>query len=156
MHRRSLVAGVFSLVTLFVTLPAAAQTRTPPPAAGAPAAASATDRSITVTYKGKGTVDAAHDLIVFAFADPNVNASSRPIGTQYIQKNGGTATFSGLTDPVYFFVVYDHAGNYDGRSGPPAAGTPMAMYSAGPKKEPAAVKAGAKVKMTFDDSVVWK
>ena len=155
MQRRPIIAGALSLATLLVTMPVAAQTRPAPPAPTAkPAAAGATDRSITVTYKGKGTVDAAHDLIVFAFSSPDVNANSRPLGTQYITKNGGTATFSGLSDPVYIFVVYDQAGNYDGRSGPPAAGTPVAMYSL--KGKPAEVKAGARVKMTMDDTRGWK
>jgi hypothetical protein len=77
------------------------------------------------------------------------------VGAQYIRKNGGTATFSGLSDPVYVFVVYDEKGDYDGQSGPPPPGTPVAMYS-GPTGEPIAVKAGTKLKMTFDDSNRWK
>ena len=147
MQGRIIARSAWSVVTLFVTTTAFAQTPAP--------AAAATDRSITVTYKGKGPVDATHDLIVFAFDHPTVTADSRPLAHQYVQKNGGTATFSGLTDPVYFFVVYDEKGNYDGQSGPPPAGTPISFY-AGPKGDALPVKAGAKVKMTFTDANRWK
>lgn len=141
-----------SIVTLLVPASASAQARGQAPA---PAAAASTDRTIAVTYKGKGVVDATHDIIVFAFDHAEVNANSRPLDHKYVQKNGGTATFSGLADPVYFFVVYDEKGDYDGQSGPPPAGTPMALYS-GPKGEPLQVKPGGKVKMTFTDAKRWK
>lgn len=147
MKRPFRTASTLSLATLLVTSPIAAQP--PAPAAGA------TDRSITVTYKGKGAVDATHDIIVFAFDHADVTANSRPLAHQYVQKNGGTATFSGLSDPVYLFVVYDEKGNYDGQSGPPPAGTPVAVY-AGAKGEALQVKPGAKAKMTFTDAVRWK
>ena len=150
--RFSILACAPMLVTLLVPSTAsAAQARgqAPAPAAGA------SDRTISVTYKGKGAVDPAHDIIVFAFDHADVTADSRPLAHKYVQKNGGSATFSGLADPVYFFAVYDEKGNYDGMSGPPPAGTPVALY-AGPKGEPLQVKSGAKVKMTFTDARRWK
>lgn len=35
---------------------------------------------VTVTYKGKGKVDAAHKLWVYLFDSPNIGAGSIPIG----------------------------------------------------------------------------
>ncbi len=153
MQRRFVLPCTLSLVTALVTAPLSAQT--PPPKPPQKSTAASTDRSVTVTYKGKGVVDAKHDILVFAFDHPNPAADSRPLGLQYVTKNGGTATFSGLSDPVYFFVLYDEQGDYDGRSGPPPTGTPIAMYSS-PKGEPLTVKPGAKVKVVFDGSKKWK
>ena len=132
------------------------------PAAKAPAATAkapaiaATDLPVTVTYKGKGTVDATHRVIVFLFADSNVSNQSRPLDKVYASKSGETVTFKNVSSPVYVFAVYDPAGAYDGVSGPPPAGLPVAIYRQAPKGPPTAVKAGTLVKFTFDDSEKWK
>lgn len=110
---------------------------------------------MTVTYKGKGTLDATHRVIVWLFADGNITSASRPIDHLYVTKNGETVTFKGVSAPVYVFAVYDKSGGYDGVSGPPPAGLPSATYSKTPKGPPAAVKAGTPVTFTFDDSELW-
>src|SRR6188508_3707728 len=80
------------------------------PKAAAPKAAAAapktTDVSASVTYSGKGVVDAAHRIIVFVFADANITSGSRPLQpAQYATRNGETITFKDVTSPVYVFAV---------------------------------------------------
>jgi hypothetical protein len=118
------------------------------------------DVHVTVTYKAKGAVvDDTHEILVFLFANPIITANSEPLGMQAVKKNGGTASFTGVSaDPVYVVAVFDEKGTYDGVSGPPPAGTPIGMYSKDPKKgEAAPVKPGAaaKIKMTFTDARRW-
>ena len=128
----------------------------PAKSAAAPAVA-ATDVGVTVAYKGKGVVDTAHRILVFAFTDANVTSNSRPVGTaQFAAKNGETVTFKNLTGPVYLFAVYDEKGTYDGVSGPPPAGIPATIYRKGAKGPATAVAPGSPaVKFTFDDSERW-
>jgi hypothetical protein len=131
------------------------------PKAAAPKAAAAapksTDVSASVTYKGKGAVDAGHRIIVFAFDHADITSGSRPVGpAQFATKNGETVTFKNVAAPVYVFAVYDEKGNYDGVSGPPPAGIPVATYRKTPKGAPTAVAPGAAaVKFSFDDSERW-
>jgi hypothetical protein len=134
--------------------PAAPKAAASKAAAAAPAA---TEVGVTVTYKGKGPVDAGHRIILFAFGDPNVTSASRPIGAaQFASKNGETLTFKNVTSPIYVFVVYDEKGTYDGVSGPPPAGVPATIYRKAPKAAPIAVAPGSPViKFTFDDSERW-
>jgi len=134
--------------------PAKPQAAVAKPAPGKPAA---TDLAVTVTYKGKGTVDASHQLIAWLFSEPTITSNSRPIATMTSARNGDTLTFKDVpATPVYLFVAFDQKGGYDGRSGPPPAGIPTSLYSAVPKGPPTAVKAGSAVKLTFDDSQPWK
>jgi hypothetical protein len=122
-----------------------------------PAGAQTGEVTVTATYKGKGTVDATHEILVFLFDHPTPTAESMPMAVQSITKNGGTATFKGLSPtPVYIVMVYDEKANYDGQSGPPPADTPWATHTKGGK--PVAVTPGANVKVavTFDDSQRWK
>jgi hypothetical protein len=115
-----------------------------------------TDVGVTVTYKGKGAVDPAHKVIVFAFPDSNITSSSRPVDTQFASRNGETVTFRNMASPVYVFAVYDEKGTYDGVSGPPPAGIPSATYRKTPKGAPTAVAPGAPaIKFGFDDSERW-
>lgn len=112
------------------------------------------DVSVTVTYKGKGPVDDTHEIWVFLFDTPTVDASSQPVMTTTVKKSGATATFKNVTqDTVYVRMAYDDKGTYDGNAGPPPPGTPVGMYSTDGKTA-APVKPGpaAKVKVTFDDS----
>jgi hypothetical protein len=110
--------------------PAAAKAAAPKPAAPA---AKTTDVSAVVSYKGKGTVDAGHRIIVFAFSEPDITSGSRPIApAQFVSKNGETVTFTNVAAPIYLFAVYDEKG------------------------APTAVAPGsAAVKFTFDDSERW-
>lgn len=135
--------------------------QTAAPAAKKPAATppkpAATDVAVTVTYKGKGVVDAGHKIILFAFADSNITSASRPIGpAQFATTNGETLTFKNVASPIYVFAVYDEKGTYDGVSGPPPAGIPSTTYRKAPKGAPTAVAPGSPmVKFTFDDSERW-
>lgn len=125
---------------------------------GAPAKAPATAASelpVTVTYTGKGTIDASHRVIVFLFADGDITSASRPLDRLYVTKSGETVTFKNVTTPVYVFALLDTTGGYDGVSAPPPAGVPSATYRKPPKGPPTAVKAGAPIKFTFDDSERW-
>ena len=74
-------AALLMFQTATAPKPAAPKAPATKSAAAAPAAKpAATDLGVTVTYKGKGAVDAAHKIIVFAFADSNITSGSRPIG----------------------------------------------------------------------------
>jgi hypothetical protein len=135
---------------------APAQTKSAPASPKPAAAAKSTDVPVTVTYKGKGTVDATHKIIVWVFADPNVTSASRPVTQQFVTKNGTTITFKDLgTAPAYLFAVFDETGGYDGVSSAPPHGLPSALYRKTPKGPPAAVTPGVPVKFTFDDSERW-
>jgi hypothetical protein len=133
----------------------------PPKAAGAaakgPAPIAATDVALTVTYTGKGVVDATHNILVFLFDDPNVGPNSRPLGPpQIVQKNGATITFNGITaKPVYAFAIYNEKGTYQGQDGPPPAGTPVGVY--GTATGPTAITPGMKapLKFTFTGAKKW-
>jgi hypothetical protein len=131
-----------------------AQAQKPPPPPP-PAAAAAKNVSVTVTYTGKGPVDAKHGILVFLFANPNIGPGSQPLGPpQIIQKNGATVTFKDVSAaPVYIAAVYNDKGTYDG-SAPPPAGTPMGIYAKDVKSPAIAVTPGPKttVKMTFSDA----
>jgi len=129
-------------------------TATPKAAAVAPQ--KFTDVRAAVTYKGKGVVDAGHKIIVFAFSDPNITSDSRPVGTQFATKNGETVAFKNVASPIYLFAVYDEKGTYDGVSGPPPAGIPVATYSKAPKGAATAVAPGSPaVTFSFDGSERW-
>lgn len=112
------------------------------------------DVAVTVTYKGKGRVDDTHEVWVFLFDTAELGPGARPVGTQVVKQNGGTATFPGVTsDPVYIRIAYDEKGDYDGFSGPPPSGTPVAQHSKDGKTiAPVKPGAGAKIKVVFDDS----
>lgn len=138
------------------------QSSAAPKPAGKPAAAAAKTAAdelpVTVSYKGKGTVDATHKIIVWLFADANITSNSRPISATPLTatKNNETVVFKNVTaSPVYVFAVYDKTGGYDGVGAPPPAGVPSGAYRAAAKGAPAAVKPGTPIKLTFDDSEPW-
>jgi hypothetical protein len=100
-------------------------------------------------------VDDTHEIFVWLFDTPNIDAKSKPIAAGVLKKNGGAVTFADLAvTPVYVAVAYDEKGDYDGTQGPPPPGTPVAVYSTDGKGTPAPidVKGTAQVTMTFDDS----
>jgi hypothetical protein len=122
----------------------------------APAKPAATDIAVTLTYKGKGTVDAQHQLIAWLFTETNITSNSRPVATMSTARNGDTLTFKNApSGPVYIFTVYDDKGGYDGRSGPPPAGVPNAIYKKMPTGDPTPVKPGDGVALTFTDANKW-
>ena len=161
---RTRILGL-SLLVLFgavSSLPTQARQATPPPAKPAPATAkpapiAATDVAVTVNYTGKGVVDASRNILVFLFSTPTVGPDSQPLGApQIVTKNGQTVTFNNVTTkPVYIFAIYNEKGTYDGRSGPPPAGTPIGMY--GTAKGATAVTPGMKtaIKMSFTGATKW-
>ena len=160
MRSRSLAGSMLiaagMTVSVFAQTPTPKPTTTPAPTAGrqtaAPAAATK-DIPVTVMYTGKGTVDADHQIVVFLFNEATVGPQSHPIGSpQYVTKNGQTVTFKDVPEnAVYILGIY--GGKYDGRGGPPPAGTPIGFYSKD-GKAPTAVTPGAKVpvKLTFDEA----
>jgi hypothetical protein len=156
MQTRLLGLALAALVGTAASLDAQGRPTTPPAPAASPAAK---DVSVTVNYTGKGTVDAGHTILVFLFADPNIGPESRPLGPpQVVQKNGSTVKFTNVTAaPVYICAIYDDKGGYDGRNGPPPAGTPIGMYTKDAKSPPAAVTPGPKtaIKLTFSDAKRW-
>ncbi len=114
------------------------------------------DLTVAVTYKGKGPVDATHEIWVFLFDTAAIGQGVRPLSAQTIKKSGDAATFKNVTqDPVYVAVVYDEKGDYDGNSAPPPAGTPIAYYNVEgkPVASPIKTAGGAKIRMSFSDSL---
>jgi hypothetical protein len=140
--RRALMAAV--MVLCGVTSPATGLAQKP------------ADLAVTVSYKGKGTVDPQHEILVFLFTNPTITAESEPIGMQPITKNGGTATFKAVApETVYVVMVYDEQSNYDGTSGPPPAGAPIGNYAKDGKLIPVNPAKTPAIKATFDDSHRW-
>ena len=112
--------------------------------------------SVTVTYTGKGKVDGSHELWVYLFDHPEIGAQSEPLAIQPIRKSGGTTTFKHvMADPVYVGVAYDEQGDFDALGEPPV-GTPISIYARDGKTAPVKPGAGAKVKITFDETLRWK
>jgi hypothetical protein len=109
--------------------------------------------SVTVSYTGKGPVDATHEIWVFLF-DSAPSRHVRPLMIQTIKKSGDTAVFKGVThDPSYVAVAYDEVGDYDGSAAPPPAGTPIAYYSSdGKTASPLKTAGGAKIKISFNET----
>lgn len=107
---------------------------------------------VTVTYTGKGTVDASHKLWVWIFDTPDIGPSAMPIGETSLDKNGATATFNAVqANHVWVAVAYDEKGGFAGMA-PPPPGAPIAIHMNA--KGPAAVTPGpnATVAVTFDAS----
>jgi hypothetical protein len=108
---------------------------------------------VTVTYKGKGTVDGTHRLWVWLFASPDIGPGSMPIAETSIERNGGVATFDGVGDErVWIAVAFDEHGTMAG-SAPPPPGTPVGLY-VGSDGAPRSVVPGDSTVavLTFDDS----
>lgn len=142
-------------VLLLAGLPAQAHAQAqaaPAPAAAPSASPEDSALEVTVTYKGKGEVSAAHEISIFLFTDPNITEASEPVGVGTVETNGGHATFKGLPPVVYIAVVYDEAGTY-AREGPPTPGTPVSIHGmAAGAAEGVKPGKGAKISVTFDDS----
>ena len=113
---------------------------------------------VKVHYKGSGTVDEKHKILVFLFDSPEfVHSNVMPFAVMSTSSKDGTVTFSDVAkSPAYVGAVYEPSGSYAERQGPPPPGSSLGMYGKTPG-QPAAVKveAGktANVEFTFDDSV---
>ena len=122
-------------------------------AASAGARVAAGTVKVTITYKGKGTVDASHRIFVWLFNSPDIGPGAMPVAELTIDKNGDTATFDGVVDGrVWIAVAYDERGVMSGNA-PPPSGTPVGLY-VGNDGAPRAVEPGdaTVAVLTFDDS----
>lgn len=139
---RTLVTGCALIATLIAPASGAVIPRT-----------RSNDLSVTVTYTGKGTVDASHRIWVFLFDTPDITVESEPIDVQSIEANGKATVFKGLSrEVVYIATTYDHTGVY--ADGVPSPETAVGIYSTDGKGTAAGVKTtgAAKVSIKFDDS----
>ena len=99
-----------------------------PPAAAlnaAPLAASvaAGTVKVTVTYKGKGTVDASHKLWVWVFDTPNIGRRlrCRSIRSRSTRTAPTRCSKDVVADKVWIAVAFDESGAMKG-DGPPPTG----------------------------------
>ena len=114
-------------------------------------AVSAETVSIVLSYTGPGKVSAQHRLLVFLFDHPGIDAESVPIAMQTMDVKKGTLEFEKLTaDPVFVAVVYDETGTYDGLSGPPPRGTPIAYHRFPGTDRSAPIHRGETIWVTID------
>ena len=154
MMGRLMMAGALCAGLAVAAPGAAGQAKTPPAKATKTKAAAPKPGEVvvTATYNG-GTVDPAHEILVFLFTNPNLDAGP-PVAVKPVTKNGGTVTFTGVTtSPVYVAAVFNEKGDYHGTGGPPPSGSPFGLH-ADPKGAllPVKADAGAKLALTFDGS----
>lgn len=108
---------------------------------------------ITISYTGKGKVDATHKLWVWLFDSPNIGPASQPVAQLSLDTNGADAVFDAVAgDKIYVAVAFDEQGVMQGDA-PPPPGTPIGIL-AGPEGAPMPVAPGAKgvARLTFDDT----
>jgi hypothetical protein len=151
MRRRVVVGVITALGVLAVALSAS-------PAAGQEQAAQSGRLAVAVEYTAKGSVDQDHKIWIWLFDNPNSDtwADSTPVAIGSLTENGASYKFAGLPKQVYFAMGYDETGGYDGTSGPPPQGTPIAIYGIASTGAAAAVDTGGDetaVNTTFDDSM---
>ena len=96
--------------------------------AAAPDGAAAGAVTVSVNYKGSGSVDGSHRLWVWLFDSPDIGPSSMPIAEMSVDKNGAAATFEVGVDRVWIAVAYDDKGVMSGNA-PPAPGSPIGIYA---------------------------
>jgi hypothetical protein len=113
---------------------------------------------VKVHYKGSGTVDEKHKILVFLFDSPEFGHSNvMPFALMSTSSKDGTVTFSDVAkSPAYVGALYEPSGSYAERQGPPPSGSSLGMYSKTPgQPTPVKVEAGktANVEFTFDDTV---
>ena len=109
---------------------------------------------VTINYRGKGTVDASHQIWVWLFDNPNIGPGSTPIDQMSLAKNGGQVEFQGVAPgQVYIAVAFDEKGVMAG-DGPPPTGTPIGIL-ADANGQPTGVAPGEKglAVVNFDDSL---
>jgi len=146
---------VSGLLTLALIAPAAQQEK---PAEKTEKQAAPRVLKVKLNYTGSGQVDSKHPIFVFLFDTPDfAQGGAMPVGSLSASAKNETVVFSNLAQsPVYVVTAYDPAGNYDGQSGPPPAGSSMGMYFKTPgSPEPVKIDPGetAQIELPFDDSV---
>ena len=116
---------------------------------------------VKVHYRGSGTVDEKHKIVVFLFDSPDFGRSNvMAFAVMSTSSKDGTVTFHDVAkSPAYIGTVYEPSGSYAERQGPPPPGSSLGMYSKTPgQPAPVKVEAGKTidVELTFDDSVKMK
>ena len=107
---------------------------------------------VSVTYKGKGAVDARHRIWVWLFDTPDIGPGSMPIAELSIDTNGGAAAFDGVdAKRVYIAVAYDESGTMNGNA-PPPAGSPIGILLSKDGAPRSVAPDEDAVSVTFDDS----
>jgi hypothetical protein len=122
-------------------------------AASAGARVAAGSVKVTITYKGKGTVDGSHRVWVWLFDSPDIGPNSMPIAELSLDNNGGSVTFDAIASPrVWIAVAFDEQGTMTGNA-PPPSGSPVGLY-VGSDGAPRSVVPGDSTAavLTFDDS----
>lgn len=108
---------------------------------------------VTVTYKGKGTVDGSHKIWVWLFDSPNIGPGATPIDQSAMEKNGGVAEFQTGANQVWVAVAFDQTGVMQGDA-PPPPGTPISiLMSKDGMPMPVTPGDKAAVVITFDDTM---
>jgi hypothetical protein len=139
----------FAFVMLMAT--AAIHSTTAVAASGGARVTAATVK-VTVTYQGKGTVDATHRVWVWLFAYPDIGPGSMPIAEVALDKNGGLATFDGIdAERVWIAAAFDESGSMGGNA-PPPSGSPVGLYLGTDGAPKSVVPGESAVLLTFDDS----
>jgi len=113
---------------------------------------------VTVHYRGSGTVDEKHKILVFLFDSPEfARGNAMAFAVMSTNSKDGTVTFNDVPkSPAYIGTVYEPSGSYAERQGPPPPGSSLGMYAKTPgQPAPVKVEAGktVSVELTFDDSV---
>src|SRR5215510_6623218 len=116
---------------------------------------------VKVHYRGSGTVDEKHKIVVFLFDSPDFGRSNvMAFAVMSTSSKDGTVTFHDVAkSPAYIGTVYDPNAGYADRQGPPPPHSSVGMYSKTPgQAAPVKVEAGKtiEVELTFDDSVKMK
>jgi hypothetical protein len=145
---KNAIAAAFTLLAATILQPAG-ELRAAPVAAHVTAGAV----KVTVTYKGKGNVDASHKLWVWLFDTPNIGPGAMPLDQISLDSNGTQAVFENVAgDKVYIVAAFDESGAMMG-DGPPPAGTPIGILM-GSDGAPSGIAPGGKdaTVLTFDDS----
>lgn len=149
------LAFVMLMATAAVHLSTAVAASAGARAAAADAAAilkSAAAVHVSVTYNGKGAVDARHRVWVWLFDTPDIGPGAMPIAGLSLDTNGSLAAFDGISAAqVWIAAAYDESGTMTG-NGPPPSGSPIGLL-VGPDGRPQSVAPGSEpVALTFDDS----
>ena len=112
---------------------------------------------VKLHYTGSGTIDEKHKILVFLFDSPAfMQGDAMPFAMKGATSKDETVTFADVgKSPVYVTAVYDPAGGYDGKSGPPPSGASLGLYSKTPG-QPAPVNLDegktVEIDLAFDDT----
>jgi hypothetical protein len=107
---------------------------------------------VSVTYKGKGTVDSRHRIWVWLFDTPEIGPGSMPIAELSIERNGGDAAFEGIdAKRVWIAAAFDESGTMSGNA-PPPSGSPIGLLLGADGSPRSVVPGEGPIAFAFDDS----